>query len=236
MSTQTGAIATTGAAVPTLSSSLTQGASGAAKAPSTQDQFMKLFIAQLQNQDPLSPQDSTAFLAQLAQMSQLEQTTETNTKLQGLADAQAAANRASLSGMVGRQATASADSLEVRDGSAPFAAGGPQLSVHTDVATKSLELDVQDASGKILKTVDLGAHAAGDVNIDPAQLGSLPTGSLKLVVKGKSLDNADISGTSQITGTIDAMQIVDSGGRFRMGPFNVSPANITSVGAIAPSR
>lgn len=36
--------------------------------------FLKLFIAQLQNQDPLNPQDGTQFVAQLAQFSDLEQT------------------------------------------------------------------------------------------------------------------------------------------------------------------
>jgi len=37
------------------------------------DDFLKLFIAQLKNQDPLSPMDDTQFLAQLAQFSTLEQ-------------------------------------------------------------------------------------------------------------------------------------------------------------------
>ena len=35
--------------------------------------FLKLFVAQLRNQDPLNPQDGTQFIAQLAQFSQLEQ-------------------------------------------------------------------------------------------------------------------------------------------------------------------
>ena len=36
------------------------------------DTFLKLLITQLQNQDPLSPQDNGEFLAQLAQFSSLE--------------------------------------------------------------------------------------------------------------------------------------------------------------------
>jgi flagellar basal-body rod modification protein FlgD len=35
--------------------------------------FLKLLVAQIQNQDPLSPTDSMQFVAQLAQFSQLEQ-------------------------------------------------------------------------------------------------------------------------------------------------------------------
>lgn len=37
------------------------------------DSFMKLFVTQLQYQNPLDPQDSSAFLSQLAQFSTLEQ-------------------------------------------------------------------------------------------------------------------------------------------------------------------
>lgn len=35
--------------------------------------FLKLFVAQLKNQDPTNPADGTQFVAQLAQFSQLEQ-------------------------------------------------------------------------------------------------------------------------------------------------------------------
>ncbi|MEI9971413.1 MAG: flagellar hook capping FlgD N-terminal domain-containing protein [Ignavibacteriota bacterium] len=42
-------------------------------APSEQ-MFLQLLVAQLQNQDPLNPADSTQFVSQLAQFSQLEQT------------------------------------------------------------------------------------------------------------------------------------------------------------------
>ena len=49
-------------------------ASGAAADPLTsKDAFLKLLVAQLQNQNPLSPSDPVTFLAQLTQFSQLEQ-------------------------------------------------------------------------------------------------------------------------------------------------------------------
>lgn len=50
--------------------------SSAATGPQAdKDLFMKLLVAQLKNQDPLSPQDGTAFVAQLAQFNSLEQLT-----------------------------------------------------------------------------------------------------------------------------------------------------------------
>ena len=66
----------------TLAKTSSAGASAAetktqARIPLTtlgQDQFLQLLVTQLANQDPLSPQTDTAFIAQMAQFSSLEQT------------------------------------------------------------------------------------------------------------------------------------------------------------------
>jgi flagellar basal-body rod modification protein FlgD len=46
--------------------------------------FLKLFLAQLNNQDPTAPMDSSQFVAQLASFAQVEQAYATNTKLDSL--------------------------------------------------------------------------------------------------------------------------------------------------------
>ena len=43
----------------------------------TKNMFLQLMVAQLKNQDPLNPSDSTAFVGQLAQFQQLEQSLNT---------------------------------------------------------------------------------------------------------------------------------------------------------------
>jgi len=52
------------------------------------DQFLTLLTTQLQNQDPLSPMDSTEFTNQLVQFSQVEQSINTNSKLDDLVSLQ----------------------------------------------------------------------------------------------------------------------------------------------------
>jgi len=49
-----------------------------------QNDFIKLFLTQLQFQDPMEPVDNREFLAQLAQFSNLEQTRETSQNTEGL--------------------------------------------------------------------------------------------------------------------------------------------------------
>lgn len=72
---------------PSVTSSSSTSATGtnsyaalAPPAPSSdigKNMFLQLMVAQLKNQDPLNPSDSTQFVTELAQMQQLEQATNT---------------------------------------------------------------------------------------------------------------------------------------------------------------
>jgi flagellar basal-body rod modification protein FlgD len=50
----------------------------------SQNTFLTLLITQLKNQDPMNPQDSSQFVAQLASFSSLEQMTQVNTKMESV--------------------------------------------------------------------------------------------------------------------------------------------------------
>ena len=60
-------------AASTGQSSTSTGSSPSTTASETQDMFLQLLVAQLENQDPTDPTDSTTFVTQLAQMQQLQQ-------------------------------------------------------------------------------------------------------------------------------------------------------------------
>jgi flagellar basal-body rod modification protein FlgD len=55
------------------------------------DVFLKLLVTQLRHQDPLNPQDNSAFVAQMAQFTALEQMQNLNQLLGRMLDLQAAA-------------------------------------------------------------------------------------------------------------------------------------------------
>jgi flagellar basal-body rod modification protein FlgD len=69
--------------------------------------FLQLLIAQMKNQDPTSPQDPSAFMAQLASFSSVEQAMQTNAKLDAMLSSSALSQAESL---IGRTIT-SADGL-----------------------------------------------------------------------------------------------------------------------------
>jgi flagellar basal-body rod modification protein FlgD len=66
----------------------TTNTSGGNAAPTTdlvsKDEFLKLLVAQLQNQDPLNPLQGDAFVAQLATFSSLEQLVSINSNIEKL--------------------------------------------------------------------------------------------------------------------------------------------------------
>ena len=62
----------------TSATSVTSSTASVQKKELGKDEFFKLLIAQLKNQDPLNPQDGSAFAAQLAQFTSLEQLTNLN--------------------------------------------------------------------------------------------------------------------------------------------------------------
>jgi len=77
----TGTPSTPSTATPNSSSAITNAIAGGAMG---KDQFVKLLVAEMQNQDPTSPMDGKQLAAQLAQFSSVEQLMNINTKLDTL--------------------------------------------------------------------------------------------------------------------------------------------------------
>jgi len=75
--------------------------SNAAGGAMGKDQFMKLLITEMQNQDPMSPMDGKDLAVQLAQFTSVEQLTDINTKLDALTAAVKAASSTSTNSTTG---------------------------------------------------------------------------------------------------------------------------------------
>jgi flagellar basal-body rod modification protein FlgD len=131
------------------------GASAAGTAASktiTQGDFLHLFIAQLQNQDPLSPLDPDQMTAQLAQFSSLEQLTGVNTRLDSLTSL----SRNSILGLIGKEIRFDGGKIGVASGQAP--------GVHYTLSDRAgtVTATVTTADGTPVRVVQLGAQDAGD--------------------------------------------------------------------------
>jgi flagellar basal-body rod modification protein FlgD len=121
----------------------------------SQSQFLELFVAQLQHQDPLSPMEPNELTAQLAQFSSLEQLTAINTHLDQLTGSTKQTTTAALLGLIGKQVRFDGSQLKVT--------GGETSEVRYTLTERAdkVAATIRGADGSVVRTVDLGSQAAG---------------------------------------------------------------------------
>ncbi|MBD1550655.1 flagellar hook assembly protein FlgD [Pseudomonas typographi] len=123
-----------------------------------EDTFLKLLVTQLQNQNPLDPQDNSEFVAQLAQFSSLEGINTLNDTVDSLASNYTSSQALQASSLVGHSVLAEATSAAVDTSS------GLTGQVAVSSATTDASVSVYDADGTLVKNIDLGSQSAGTVS------------------------------------------------------------------------
>ncbi len=121
-----------------------------------QNEFLQLMIAQLENQDPLSPQENGEFIAQLAQFSSVEGIDRLNNSFDDF-NASFLSNQAlQASSLVGRSVTVASETAILDPQS--YVSG----LVTLPASTPGMSIKVYSESGALLQDMPLGAQAAGD--------------------------------------------------------------------------
>ncbi len=176
------------------------------------DEFLKLLIAQLQNQDPLSPEDPSKFVSELTQFSNLEQLIgiregveaiqASNTQVQGVLDA---------APLIGREVLAAGQRVEIdAEGRGSFAYDLPrQASVGTLVVRNAGGLQVAEHT---LTKAELGPGrhrleveflSAGDTPLAPG---------VYTYEIDASVSDAPVTATPYISGTATGARAASLGG------------------------
>ena len=86
------------------------------KDPLGRDAFLKMLIAQLQNQDPLNPMEGADFSAQLAQFSSLEQLFNVNDNLETISASVGGEGKDNVLDYIGKEVRIEDNTLTLRDG------------------------------------------------------------------------------------------------------------------------
>lgn len=141
------------------SSSLVSSTTGTSSTNSTtaeasQDRFLKLLVAQLNNQDPMSPMDNAQMTSQLAQINTVSGIQTLNDTMKSMATQIAALQSLQGSATIGREVLTEGSALSVTDG---VGKGGFDLSGTAD----AVKVEVRTAGGTLLGTEDMGALSTG---------------------------------------------------------------------------
>lgn len=191
------------------------------------DDFMKLFIAQLQYQDPLKPQDPSAMLDQLSQLSLVEQSYNNNTSLNNLLTAQNNSISLTALSFIGKEVKANGNGATF-DGSASTA-----MEFNLPLSASSVQVTVVDGSGKTVRTAAVGSRNAGDNSFSwdgrDNSGALLPAGAYTFAVSAIAANGSSLSPTTYTTGRIDGVNLAGNTPQLAIGATSVALTDVISV-------
>lgn len=170
------------------------------------EDFLTLLVAQLQHQDPMNPMDDKAFTAELAQFSQLEQLTNINDGISGLSNETVQQRMVSASGYIGKEVRAVGDNLSIRP-------DGSVSSMYYLLAenAESVHMNIFDENGNIVRTLQLGAQAAGEHEFEwdgkDWKGAELPEGNYMVAMAAEDADGAAILLQTEVSGKVEGVQL-----------------------------
>jgi flagellar basal-body rod modification protein FlgD len=119
------------------------------------EQFLKMLVAQMQNQDPMNPMDNAQLTSQLAQISTVNGISSLNTTVSNLGSSLSAVQSMQAAALVGRDVEVPGKTLTLDEGG--VAKGGFDVPYAVENAT----VTITNAEGKVVYTSDMGKTAAG---------------------------------------------------------------------------
>ena len=188
--------------------------------------FLTLLTAQLRNQDPLDPSDSTEFVAQLAQFTSVEQLVNVNNKIDDLATALVAEGIDKYASWIGKQAEV-ASAPAYFDGSAPvdyrFSGNSKATRVETVITSSSGKEVTRFASlnGPITQSWD------GKIDGQPVSTGSYGVTALYY----DSQDNVVGEEIAHTFGNVQAVRLDDGNTKIVLnGGVELTPEQVSGLG------
>lgn len=121
--------------------------------------FLTLLVAQLKNQDPTNPMDNAQLTSQLAQINTVSGIEKLNTTLGGISGQINNNQAVQATSLIGHGVMVDGKAILVgsKDGTVSTTPFGLELERSVDTAN----VTISDATGKVVKTISLGAQTAG---------------------------------------------------------------------------
>lgn len=189
------------------------------------DQFLQLLVAQLNNQNPLDPQNNGEFVAQLAQFSTVEGVEKLNSSVQTILAGYQSSQALQASSLVGRKVIVPT-SQAVVDTSQTFRA-----STVVPNSSGNVYVNVYDTAGSQVSRIDLGQQNAGTASFmwdgKDSSGNTLPPGTYRFEA------HANYDGETQalytlLPANVDSVTLGQNGGELTL--------NLAGVGSVPLSQ
>lgn len=193
------------------------------------DTFLQLLVTQLQNQNPLDPQDNSEFVAQLAQFSSLESMQTLNDTVGTLLGNYTSTQALQASSLVGRTVIAEGDSATIEAGT------GLSGQVDLTSSTSSMTVTVYDADGNIVKNIDLGDQSTGTINFtwDGTDNGGVAAAAGTYTFKAEAtVDGTAVAQTTYLPSVVSSVTVGSTAGAFTLNLTNGESVALSDVKTI----
>ncbi len=222
----------------TVSSVNSIGATTAASSQTTnpnsvmgKDDFLKLLIAQMQNQDPMNPMDGTQYAAQLAQFSSLEQLQNLNDNIQNSISANLtltqSINNTMSAGMIGKQAKIDSPDITVNGQSAI------NLGIDLSANSSSVIFKILDPDGNLVKTIEKDGLKKGENKLSWDLTDNngykVANGAYTFSVTATSTTGDTMSDKGYQYGLISGVKYTESGAKFLVNGTEFDLSSILEI-------
>lgn len=193
----------------------------------SQADFLRLLTAQLQNQSPLNPADTSQFTSQMAQLGTVSGIQELNSNVKNLSSSMLSNQTLQASSLVGRSVSVPNNNTVTFDGSTS-ASGTLML----DQAASNIVVSVKDSTGTVIKNISLGSAAAGNLNFtwDGKSAGgqTAPAGTYQITATGQ-MGNATTALNVATANKITSITLGSGGSSMMLNLANGSQASINNI-------
>ena len=185
------------ASVTSTAANVSPSAQAATDANASQDRFLKLLVAQLNNQDPMNPMDNAQMTSQMAQINTVTGIQQVNATLKSMAEQFAGMQVLQGSSMVGHNVLIEGNTLTRSNGVASGA-------IDLDGAADNLRVEILSPGGQVVDTLNLGAKEPGRHSFEWDATSYQGTGEPSYRVTATQGGNA-ISNTALVRATVTSV-------------------------------
>ena len=185
------------------------------------DDFFKMLLAQIQNQDPLNPMDGKDFATQLAQFSSLERLGDINGQLETMNLYQASLNNAQSLNLIGREVTAIGDAIKVEG---EFT----DLTYNLSGDAKKVSVKIYDEAGDMVDTLELGNQKEG-TNSVTWNCSGVPEGNYTFDVSAVDGNGEKVDVDTMITGIVTGVAFKNGASYLSINGQDIAFGDVISV-------
>lgn len=199
-----------------------------------QNNFMKMLVAQMQNQNPLDPMDNAEFTSQLAQMSQLQGIENMSASIDSFVKQVSSGRLLDQSALIGKEVLAAASTVDW-DGQSPV-----NFGVNSDSMLSNAKLRITTYDGRIVDEVELGGVGPeikslswdGNTKEGPAAL----SGKYRIFVEGLTFDGKTVNGNVLTGAMVQSVQRSGSSVQVLLNDGRVvNDSQIVQIGSVNTS-